>query len=141
MAATTASLGPSGTGSKTVKPRPPAGPPSAWMSTDTSAWAALMMAARVVTHGPTPSLFGRVSTTPAPSASRSAARYVATLKLNWASVYPPSVAVPVVSHASSPVPLKTGWSMTAGALPFNPLWPGSIPTTLPASGSDPSASQ
>ena len=62
--------GPSATGSSTVKPRPPGGPPSAWMSTATSACGALMMAARVVTHGPTPALSGRVSTTVAPSASQ-----------------------------------------------------------------------
>ena len=67
----TPSLGPSATGSSTAKPRPSTGPPSAWMSTATSACASLMMAARVVTHGPTPSLLGRVSTTVAPSASRS----------------------------------------------------------------------
>ena len=67
-------FGPSAVGSSTAKPRPSAGPPSAWMSTATSAWASLMMAARVVTHGPTPSLFGRVSTTVAPSACRSASR-------------------------------------------------------------------
>ena len=67
-------LGPSAVGSSTAKPRPFTGPPSAWMSTATSAWASLMMAARVVTQGPTPWLFGRVSTTVAPSACRSACR-------------------------------------------------------------------
>ena len=70
----TPSFGPSATGSSTAKPRPFTGPPSAWMSTATSAWASLMMAARVVTHGPMPALLVRVMTTVAPSASRSACR-------------------------------------------------------------------
>ena len=81
-----ASFGPTATGSSTVKPRPVGGPPSAWMSTAASACASLMMAARCVTHGPTPLFELRVSTTLAPSARRSAARYIATLKLKEASV-------------------------------------------------------
>ena len=48
---------------------PRCGPPSAWMSTATSA--RLVILARVVTHGPTPSLECRVRMTRAPAASRS----------------------------------------------------------------------
>ncbi len=86
------------------------------MSTATFDRASLMMAARCVTQGPTPLFELRVSTTCAPSARRSAARYDATLKLKEASVSPPSVSVPVVSHASVVRPLKTGASMTEGAV-------------------------
>ena len=70
----TRSFGPSATGSRTVNPRPDAGPPSAWISMATLAWARLMICARVVTHGPTPVLLVRVITTRAPSRSRSARR-------------------------------------------------------------------
>jgi len=50
------------------------------------AWTWLPIAARSVTHGPTPVLLVRVSATVAPSARRSAVRYTATFQLNWASV-------------------------------------------------------
>jgi len=43
--------------------------------------------------------------------------------------------VPVVSHGSELRPLKTGVSMTDGSDQLSPLWPGSMPTTFPASGS------
>ena len=68
------SFGPSATGSKTVNPRPQAGPPSAWMSSATVAPARLSMWARLVTHGPTPLLLCRVITTRAPARLRSACR-------------------------------------------------------------------
>ena len=67
-------LMPSATGSRMAKPRPPGGPPSAWMDTAALAWASLPMAARSVTQGPTPVLEVRVSTTVAPAARRSAVR-------------------------------------------------------------------
>src|SRR5580700_6021968 len=105
------------------------------MSTATSARALLMIADRVLTHGPTPSLLVRVITTRAPSRRRSARRSRATLKLNWASVYPSSVVVPVVSQVSHPVPFQISWPIVPASLKFPPLWPGSMPTILPASGS------
>src|ERR1700729_1097377 len=105
------------------------------MSTATSARALLMIADRVLTHGPTPSLLVRVITTRAPSRRRSARRSRATLKLNWASVYPPSVVVPVVSQVSHPVPFQISWPIVPGSLKFPPLWPGSMPMIFPASGS------
>ena len=81
-----ASLRPSATGSRMANPRPPGGPPSAWMEMAALAWTWLPIAARSVTHGPTPVLLVRVSATVAPSARRSAVRYTATFQLNWASV-------------------------------------------------------
>ena len=56
------------------EPAPDGGPPSAWMSIATFAWALSRIRARVFTHGPTPVLLWRVSTTFAPSALRSARR-------------------------------------------------------------------
>src|SRR5580700_2765955 len=82
----TLSFGPSATGSSTVKPRPEAGPPSAWMSMATLAWEWLRICARLFTHGPTPLLLYLVITTFAPYLIRSARRYLATFQLNWASV-------------------------------------------------------
>ena len=67
-------LMPSDTGSSTAKPRPWGGPPSAWMLMAASECALFPMAARSFTHGPTPELEVRVSTTVAPSARRSAVR-------------------------------------------------------------------
>ena len=81
-----ASLVPSATGSKMANPRPPGGPPSAWMEMAAFAWTSFPIAARSVTHGPTPVLLVRVSATVAPSARSSAVRYRATFQLNWASV-------------------------------------------------------
>ncbi len=57
-----------GTGTSTAKPRPPTGPPSPWIETAASDPAALPMAARMFTHGPTPVSEVRVSTTVAPPA-------------------------------------------------------------------------
>ena len=56
---------------------------------------------------------------PAPSASRSATRCVATLKSSCASVYPPSVAVPVVWRVSSPSVREQPVDDPA-QVPFNP---------------------
>ena len=67
-------------GSITWKPRPLAGPPSAWIDIATAAWARLPMAARSVMHGPTPVSFGRVRITWAPAAASSACIRVATSK-------------------------------------------------------------
>src|SRR5712691_2900284 len=83
---TMALLIPSATGSRVANPRPPGGPPSAWTETAALPRAPLPMTARSVTHGPTPVLLVRVSTTVAPSARKSAARYRATFQLNSASV-------------------------------------------------------
>src|SRR5215471_11428588 len=94
-----------------------------------------MIWALVVTHGPTPWSLVRVMTTRAPSAIRSARRYVATLRLNRDSVYPLAVAVPVVSQVSSARPFQTIVSMEAASLKLPPSWPGSMPTVLPARGS------
>src|ERR1039457_2550706 len=104
------------------------------MSTATFACPWLMIWARLVTHGPTPSLVVRVITTLAPSCSRSARRKLATWKLNNASVYPLSVSVPVVSQASDSRPFQIWWLRYAGSVELCPLWPGSIPPVLPASG-------
>ncbi len=68
------SFGPSATGSSTVNPRPPDGPPSAWMSIATRAPESLSICARRSTQGPTPWLFVRVITTRAPSATSAARR-------------------------------------------------------------------
>jgi hypothetical protein len=53
-----ASLRPSATGSRMANPRPPGGPPSAWMEMAALAWTWLPIAARSVTHGPTPVFAG-----------------------------------------------------------------------------------
>ena len=69
----------------TSKPVPDGGPPSAWMEMAAAACARLPIAARWVTHGPTPVSLGRVRTTVAPSARSSRARRVATSKLKACS--------------------------------------------------------
>src|SRR5690348_16300396 len=127
------SFGPSATGSRTVNPRPQAGPPSAWMSSATLAPARLIMWARLVTHGPTPPLLCRVITTRAPARRRSACRYRATFQLKLASVYPPSVCVPVVSQVSFSRPFQMMLLMNDGSAALPPLWPGSIPMVRPRS--------
>ncbi len=43
--------------------------------------------------------------------------------------------VPVVSQASHPAPFQTWPAMAPGSVKFPPLWPGSMPTIFPASGS------
>src|SRR5215469_2917969 len=121
-------------GSITSKPVPPGGPPSAWIEIAASACARLPIAARWVTHGPTPWLLVRVRTTVAPSARSRRASLIATLKVKAASVYPASVSVPVVSHGFISVITLTSWLMTAGCAQLSPLCPGSITTTWPASG-------
>src|SRR5215469_9673659 len=108
--------------------------PSAWIEIAASACARLPIAARWVTHGPTPWLLVRVRTTVAPSARSRRASLIATLKVKAASVYPASVSVPVVSHGFISVITLTSWLMTAGCAQLSPLCPGSITTTWPASG-------
>src|SRR5438067_621809 len=53
----------------TWNPRPPAGPPSAWIEIAASARARLPIAARSVMHGPQPVFVARVRTTPQRTAS------------------------------------------------------------------------
>ena len=81
------------------------------MSMATPERAALRIPARRFTHGPAPWLLVRVSTTRAPARRRSARRYIATVKVNRASVYPPAVCVPVVSHVSGSRPFQISRSM------------------------------
>src|SRR5215475_4193395 len=104
------------------------------MSIATAECALFRICARVVTHGPTPVLFCRVITTVAPAAIRSARRSVATSKLKLASVKPDAVSVPVVSQVSDSRPFQISWLMKLVSVKFPPLWPGSMPTTRPASG-------
>src|SRR5438067_8349013 len=118
-------------GSITWKPWPPAGAPSPWIETATSAWAALPMAARLSTHGPTPVLSVRVMTTLAPAALSRACGRSATSKVNAASWYPLFVSVPVVSQAFMPVPIGTSLLMISGWAPLPPSWPGSMTIVLP----------
>jgi hypothetical protein len=70
----------------TWNPRPPAGPPSAWIETTASACARLPIRARRLMHGPTPRLVRRVSTTSAPARRRMRAAERATFKVKRASV-------------------------------------------------------
>src|SRR5438270_1205795 len=118
-------------GSMTWNPRPPTGPPSAWMETTASALARLPMAARSVMHGPTPLSSVRVSTTRAPACCRSVASRSATSKANADSGYPLAVAAPAVSHGFCSVTASTGRLISAGCEPLPPLWPGSRATVLP----------
>src|SRR5262252_4637846 len=104
------------------------------MSIATAACALFRICARVVTQGPTPVLFCRVITTVAPAAIRSARRSVATSKLKLASVKPDAVSVPVVSQVSDSRPFQISWLMKPESVKLPPLWPGSMPTTRPASG-------
>ena len=63
----------------TWKPRPPGGPPSAWIEMATSA--RLPIAARSAVHGPCVSFEVRVSVTVAPRASSAAFARAATSRL------------------------------------------------------------
>src|SRR5690242_30049 len=105
------------------------------MSMATSECALLRICALVVTHGPTLVLSCRVITTVAPAAIRSARRSVATSKLKLASVKPDADSVPVVSQVSDSRPFQISWLMKPASEKLPPLWPGSMPTTRPASGS------
>ena len=69
----------------TWKPRPDAGPPSAWIETAASARARFPMAARSVMHGPQPAFDGRVSTTSAPEARSILRSRTATSQVNAGS--------------------------------------------------------
>jgi hypothetical protein len=53
--------------------------------------------------------------------------------LKLASVYPPSVCVPVVSQVSFSRPFQMMRLMNDGSAALPPLWPGSIPMVWPAS--------
>ena len=101
-------------GAITSNPVPEGGPPSAWIEMAASAWARLPIAARWVTHGPTPSSLWRVRTTVAPSARSSRARRIATSNVKACSGYPASVCAPVVSQAFHSVITLTSLSMIAG---------------------------
>ncbi len=118
----------------TWKPRPVAGPPSAWIEIAASACARFPIAARSVMQGPQPAFDVRVSTTLAPAArSRRATRF-ATSKVYAGSAYPSAVAVPVVSHAFHSVPAFTSLLISAGCAQSRPLWPGSTAIVAPARG-------
>src|SRR5438309_1361076 len=119
-------------GSMTWKPRPDAGPPSAWMETAAAAPARLPMAARSVMQGPTPASLVRVSTTRAPAPSSRRANRWATSKAYADSAYPLAVAAPAVSQGLCWVTASTRRPISAGWAPLAPLWPGSSTTVLPA---------
>src|SRR5829696_446868 len=119
----------------TWKPRPLGGPPSAWIEIAASAWAAFAIAARRVMHGPQPVSVVRVSTTRAPCARSTRASRSATSRLYACSAYPSSVEAPTVSHAFCTVPASTSRAISATCAALPPLWPGSIATVFPASGS------
>ena len=102
------------------------------MDNTRSALAWLPIAARLFTHGPTPSSLSLVMITVMPFDSRMSCRSLATAQVNPCSVYPALVSVPVVLQGLvSPNPASTSALMMPGLAPLAPLCPGSMTTTLP----------
>ena len=80
------------------------------------------MAARLFTHGPTPSSLSLVMMTVMPFDSRMSLRSLATAQVNRCSVYPALVSVPVVLQGFvSPNPASTSALMMLGFAPLAPL--------------------
>ncbi len=86
----------------TWKPRPVAGPPSAWIDTMASGWSALAIAARSSTQGPSASSLPRDIAVRTPSAVNSWRMRSTVSQLNVCSGYPSFVEVPLAWQSLVP---------------------------------------
>ena len=115
---------------RTWKPRPVAGPPSAWMETTALGCSALAIAARSSTHGPTWSSLPRDIAVRTPSwvSAWRISSMVSQLKV--CSGKPSSVVVPLAWQSLVPPRPVGTWRVIEASLA--PLWPGSRKTIMPA---------